>query len=93
MCWKEGRSAVRSLVQAKSRSFGFGLLWGVTVFGTGALATFGPEQALPVGQVSNYGYDRMFMMLGLSLLSVLIVPVGFLIAYTSGASPHQGEAK
>jgi hypothetical protein len=98
MCWRGGRFAARSLALFSettirpllaSISFGFGLVLGIAVLGTGALAILGPDRVLPDGQVSNYGYTQLLMLIGISVLSVLLVPVGALIAVASGVSQLQ----
>jgi hypothetical protein len=65
------------------------LVLGIAVLGTGALAILGPDRVLPDGQVSNYGYTQLLMLIGISVLSVLLVPVGALIAVASGVSQLQ----
>jgi hypothetical protein len=62
------------------RSLFLGLGWGVVVLGTGLLATFGPDWALPSGQASHYGYGQPLAAIGVCLLAFLLVIVGFAIA-------------
>ena len=51
--------------------------WGVTIFAAGFFAVEGPSLALPAFQENTYGYGAAFAMLGVILLSILALPVGF----------------
>jgi hypothetical protein len=93
LCWQVGRANGRRLAlptashpnwlqqHAWPSSLGAGVVWGMMVLGAGLLTTLGPEWVLPPGQVSHYGYGQVFAIYGLCFLSVLVVPVGFLIAH------------
>jgi hypothetical protein len=103
VCWKGGRSKGRRLAlpaEARSnwldrhawpRSIGLGVAWGVAVLATGVFATFGPDWVLPAGQASHYGYEQGFIMLGVFNLSILAVPVGFVIAQLTAAAERRRE--
>lgn len=64
-------------------AFGLGLLWSVAVLLAGLFAVFGPEWVLPTEQVSHYGYGQATAVLGVIFLSVVVLPVGFLLALTT----------
>jgi len=70
------------------RSLGLGALYGLAVLGTGVFAVFGPDWVLPAGQASDRAYRDPFFMLEKILLmvflvSVLVVPFGFVIAQST----------
>jgi hypothetical protein len=103
VCWRSGRSKGRRLaIPAETRSnwlerhawpksIGLGLAWGLAVLGTGAFATFVPDWVLPAGQVSHYGYGQSLAMLGVFFLSILAVPVGFVIAQLTATVVRRRE--
>jgi len=92
MCLRGGRAAGRRIVSpttafsgqrnrhAWPTSLGLGLAWGLAALGAGLLAVFGPDWLLPSGQASHYGYGQALAMLAVILLSILALPVGFVIA-------------
>jgi hypothetical protein len=90
LCWRLGRAKGRSLAQSPDfgrtgwrawrRSVVLSVAWGLAVLATGLLATFGPEWLLPAGQISHYGYGQAFAMIGVALLAICVIPVGFAIA-------------
>jgi hypothetical protein len=50
------------------------------VLAAGLGAVFGPDLALPAGQVMHYGYGQTFALLGVLFLSGALIPMGFAIA-------------
>jgi hypothetical protein len=57
-----------------------GIVWGLALLSAGLVATCGPDWALPPGQASHYGYGQVLAILGVILLSLLALPVGFAVA-------------
>jgi hypothetical protein len=78
-CGWIGRQRARQGRPAWGVVAGVAILWSVVLAGTGAVAIFAPESALPEGQVAHYGYCQIFAMAGIIALSVIAVPVGFVI--------------
>jgi hypothetical protein len=103
VCWKGGRASGRhAAISAEAhsgwlsrhawpKSVGLGAAWGLAVLGTGLFATFGPDWVLPTGQASHYGYGQAFAMIGVVLLSILAVPVGFGIAQLTAVVVRRRE--
>jgi hypothetical protein len=79
-CYVRGR---RDWPETLALAFG----WGFAFWAASAFATFGIDAGLPAGQVSHYGYDQPIAMLGFTLLSVLLVPIGFLVAQFGARDP------
>jgi len=61
-------------------SLGLGLACGLVVLGTGLVATFGSDWALPAGQASHYGYVEALAILGVFFASLLAMLAGSAIA-------------
>jgi hypothetical protein len=92
LCWQGGRSRGRRLALPRTPeptwlqrhawpwSLAMGVTWGLALLGAGLVATLAPDWALPVGQASHYGYGQVLAILGVILLSLLALPVGFAIA-------------
>lgn len=91
-CFLVGRSKGRRLARLEAGqpswlqqhawplSLTAGMAWGLVVFATGLLAVFAPDWMLPAGQVSRYGYGQILAILGVVLMTVLVLPVGFAIS-------------
>jgi hypothetical protein len=79
VCWWLGRRSGRSGSAGAIWSIGRGLAWGAAVLGTGLLAVFGPDWAL-AGQASHYGYGQAFAVIGVVLLAIVVVLVGFTLS-------------
>jgi hypothetical protein len=103
--WRKGRSlALPARDQptglarfAWPRALGLAVVWGIAVLGAGLLAVFGPDQVLPAGQESHYGYGQAFALLGVLFLTGLAVPLGFALALVTtvvvrGAAERAREA-
>ena len=81
-CWLRGRRDwAASLVLA--------FAWGLAFWAAGAFATFGIDTALPSGQASHYGYDQPIAMLGFTLLSVVLMPIGFVLGLFGAAKSQE----
>ncbi|HKB05554.1 MAG TPA: hypothetical protein VKD90_25240 [Gemmataceae bacterium] len=91
LCWRLGRTKGRAQAQLqadgqhKGRAWPYsirlGLSWGLAVLAAGLLATFGPDWVLPSGQSSShYGYGQAFATIGVVMLVLVVVPIGFTIA-------------
>lgn len=104
--WRLGRHLGRRESQPTATPRGFwvrhafpwtmlwGLAWAVCVFGGGLLAIFAPDACLPSGQASHYGYGQAFVVIGVAMLSLVLLPIGFAIAQitavvAAGASQRQ----
>jgi hypothetical protein len=87
ICWRGGRNEAESSSRLErwTRSLGLAVLWGIAFSAAGAFATFGLDWTLPAGQASHYGYDQSLAMIGYVALSVLLVPIGFVIARLGAA--------
>lgn len=105
LCWRVGRASARRLAlsvgasrnsqvpRAWPMSLAAGLVSALAVAGTGIFATFGPDVMLPAGQANHYGYDQVLAMIGIVLLSLLLVPIGFVIAQvTATISQNRRQA-
>ncbi len=88
-CWKRGRHTGRQLAKLPNetrprrvwpKSLFSGILAGLTTFATGLLAVFVPEFLLPAKQITHYGYEKIFFVIGVFLLSSYVVIIGFGVA-------------
>ncbi len=59
--------------------------WTVLLFVTGGFAIFGPDLLLATGQESVHGYGRPLAVIGIALLGVVVLPVGFTLATIANA--------
>ena len=57
----------------------YGLTWAIVVAGSGALAVYLPDKALPQGQASHYGYGQASVTIGVFLLAAILAPIGFVV--------------
>jgi hypothetical protein len=90
-CWWFGRKSGRRGVTEWHWSIVRGLVWGGAVLGTGLLAIAAPDWALR-GQASHYGYGQAFAVIGVVLLSVAVVPVGFAVSLLTALIVRRGRS-
>jgi len=103
MCWRCGRLKGRRLAaptkpcpnwlqrHAWPTAIGLGIMWGLAIFAAGLFAIFGPEMGLSHSQVNHYGYRQTFAMIAVIFLSILVMPVGFMIAQLTAIIIHHRD--
>ena len=79
LCWRVGRKRGHSTRASWPVALGLGLLWGMSVLVTGLLAVFAPPAAIPPLQSGTYGYGDAFAGIGIVLLSLLLLLIGFFL--------------
>lgn len=80
LCWRVGLVRGRTTIPGWPIAIGMGLLWGVTVALTGLFLVLAPPATIAASQSGAYGYGTAFAVLGVILLSLLLIVIGFLIA-------------
>ncbi len=85
LCWRAGHYYGNSARASWPIGLGLGLLWGIAVLLTGLFALLAPPAVIPDLQTGTYGYGNVFAVVGILLLSLLLLLVGFLITISTAA--------
>lgn len=80
LCWRVGQARGRTPYPSWHIALGMGFLWALAVLLTGLFLVLAPPAAIAAQQSGAYGYTSVFAALGVVLLSLLLIVVGFLIA-------------
>ena len=85
LCGRIGRRRLPSQGDALPSPFQMGIAWGFAIFISGLIAIAASDAALPAGQSSSYGYGKAGATIGVGLLGIVAVPIGYLITLAAGA--------
>ncbi len=78
LCWRTGRALGRQQATVW-RGVLLPLLWGIMLCLFGLLTIFAPDWALPAFQHRDYGYGKPFALIGVIALSLLVMPIGWVM--------------
>ncbi len=82
LCWRTGRTLARQQTTVW-RGVLLPLLWGIMICLFGLLAIFAPDWVLPAFQHRDYGYGKPFALIGIIGLSLLIMPIGWVLIWVT----------